>query len=53
MPLYMYQAAYTPESFAAQMREPRDRIEVVRPAFEAVGARSWPLGIPLGSTTWS
>ena len=39
MPLYMYQAAYTPESLAAQIREPRDRLEVVRPAIEAAGAR--------------
>jgi hypothetical protein len=29
MPLYMYQAAYTPESLAAQIREPADRFEVV------------------------
>jgi hypothetical protein len=25
MPLYLYQAAYTPESVAAQIREPADR----------------------------
>ena len=28
MPLYMYEGAYTPESLAAQIREPRDRIEL-------------------------
>lgn len=39
MPLYMYQVAYTAESLAAQIKEPRDRLEVTRPAFEAVGAR--------------
>jgi hypothetical protein len=38
MPVYMYQAAYTAESMAAQIREPHDRIEAVRPAFEALGA---------------
>jgi uncharacterized protein with GYD domain len=35
----MYQAAYTPESLAAQIKEPKDRIEVVRPVFEASGAK--------------
>ena len=39
MALYMYQAAYTAESVAAQIREPQDRIEAVRPALEAMGAR--------------
>jgi hypothetical protein len=36
MPLYIYQAAYTPESVAAQIREPADRFEAVRPAFEVI-----------------
>lgn len=39
MALYLYQAAYTPESVAAQIKEPQDRIEAVRPALEALGAR--------------
>jgi hypothetical protein len=26
MPLYMYQAAYTAESWAAQMKNPQDRL---------------------------
>jgi hypothetical protein len=39
MALYMYQAAYTPESLAAQIKEPRDRIEAVRPAGSRRGAR--------------
>ncbi|HXM54610.1 MAG TPA: GYD domain-containing protein [Candidatus Dormibacteraeota bacterium] len=39
MALYMYQAAYTAESLAAQIKEPQDRIEAVRPAFEAMGTR--------------
>jgi uncharacterized protein with GYD domain len=38
MPMYIYQASYTPESIAAQIKEPQDRIEAVRPAFEAMGA---------------
>ena len=40
MPLYMYQAAYTPESWAAQLKNPQNRVEVVgRQACEAVGGK--------------
>ena len=39
MPLYMYQGAYTAESVAAQIKNPQDRIEAVRPAFDAMGAK--------------
>jgi uncharacterized protein with GYD domain len=40
MPLYMYQAAYTAESWAAQMKKPRNRVESVgRQACEAVGGK--------------
>jgi uncharacterized protein with GYD domain len=40
MPLYMYQAAYTPESLAAQIKKPQNRIEIVgRQACEAVGGK--------------
>jgi hypothetical protein len=38
MPLYLYQAAYTAEAIAAQIRNPQDRIEVVKPVFDAIGA---------------
>jgi uncharacterized protein with GYD domain len=38
MPLYMYQAAYTPESLAAQIKEPKDRIEAIRASVESAGA---------------
>ena len=48
MPLYMYQAAYTAESLAAQIKDPKDRIEVVRPAFEAVGGKILASGYPFG-----
>jgi uncharacterized protein with GYD domain len=48
MPLYMYQAAYTPESLAAQIKSPQDRIEVVRPAFEAIGGKILAAGYPFG-----
>ncbi len=40
MPLYMYQAAYTPESWAAQIKNPQNRIETVaRPVCEAAGGK--------------
>jgi uncharacterized protein with GYD domain len=48
MPLYLYQAAYTPDSLAAQISEPKDRIEVVKPAFEAVGGKILAAGYPFG-----
>jgi uncharacterized protein with GYD domain len=48
MPLYLYQAAYTPESIAAQIKEPKDRVEVVRPAFDAIGAKILAAGYPFG-----
>jgi len=44
----MYEGAYTPESLAAQIREPRDRIEVVKPAFDAIGAKILAAGYPFG-----
>jgi uncharacterized protein with GYD domain len=48
MPLYLYQAAYTPESLAAQLKEPKDRIEVVKPAFDAIGGKIVAAGHPFG-----
>jgi hypothetical protein len=40
VPLYMYQAAYTPESWAAQLKNPQNRVEAVgRAACEAVGGK--------------
>ena len=39
MALYMYEAAYTPESVAAQIKEPHDRLEAVKPALEAMGIK--------------
>jgi uncharacterized protein with GYD domain len=40
MPLYMYRAAYTAESFAAQLKNPQNRVEAVgRAACEAVGGK--------------
>ena len=48
MALYTYQAAYTAESMAAQIKDPQDRIEAVRPALEAVGAKILVGGFPFG-----
>lgn len=48
MPLYLYQAAYSSESIAAQIRNPHDRIEAVKPALEAIGARIVTGGYPFG-----
>jgi uncharacterized protein with GYD domain len=40
MALYMYEAAYTGESWAAQMKNPQNRVEAVgRKACEAVGGK--------------
>jgi uncharacterized protein with GYD domain len=40
MPLYMYQAAYTPESWAAQVKNPQNRVETVGPQLcQAVGGK--------------
>jgi uncharacterized protein with GYD domain len=49
MPLYLHQAAYTPESIAAQIKNPEDRLEVAtRPAVEAAGGRLITGGFSMG-----
>ena len=39
MPLYMFQAAYTSEAWAAQIQRPQNRIEQVRPIIESQGGK--------------
>jgi len=40
MPLFMYQAAYSPESWVAQMKNPQNRVETVgRQVCEAAGGK--------------
>ena len=40
MPIYMYQAAYTNESWAAQLKNPQNRVETVgRQVCEAAGGK--------------
>ena len=48
MALYLYQASYTAQSVAAQIKEPQDRIKVVTPALEALGAKILAGGYPFG-----
>ena len=36
---YLLEIAYTPEAWAAQLEDPKDRTEVIRPVLESVGAR--------------
>jgi uncharacterized protein with GYD domain len=48
MALYMYQGTYTAESVAAQIKEPHDRVEAVRPALEAMGGTIVAAGYPFG-----
>jgi uncharacterized protein with GYD domain len=39
MALYLFQLAYTPESWAAQLQNPQDRVKLVSPAAEKLGGR--------------
>jgi uncharacterized protein with GYD domain len=48
MALYLYQAAYTAESVAAQIKEPQDRIEAVRGMIERQGGKLVAGGYPFG-----
>jgi uncharacterized protein with GYD domain len=48
MALYVYQGTFTAASVAAQVKEPHDRIEAVRPAFEAMGGKILGGGYPCG-----
>jgi uncharacterized protein with GYD domain len=48
MALYMYQASYTAKAMAAQLREPRDPVEAIRPTLEDLGARIVVAGFPFG-----
>src|SRR6266511_1056635 len=36
---YLFQLAYTPEAWAAQLKNPQNRIEVVTPMLERLGGR--------------
>jgi uncharacterized protein with GYD domain len=48
MPLFMYQASYTAKSMAAQLEEPQDPVETIRPMLEEVGATMLVAAFPFG-----
>ncbi|MGH3203770.1 MAG: GYD domain-containing protein [Streptosporangiaceae bacterium] len=48
MTLYMYQASYTAKSMAAQLKDPQDPVEAIRPALEDLGAKIVVAGFPFG-----
>ena len=48
MALYMYQASYTAKSMAAQLTEPKDPVDVIRPTLEDLGATLLVAGFPFG-----
>jgi uncharacterized protein with GYD domain len=48
MTLYMYQASYTAKSMAAQLTEPHDPMEAIRPTLEDLGATLLVAGFPFG-----
>jgi uncharacterized protein with GYD domain len=39
MPYYLVQTAYTPESWGNMIKNPQDRVDIVRPAIEGFGGR--------------
>lgn len=39
MPHYLIQASYTPEAWAAMVREPQDRAAAIRPVIEGLGGK--------------
>ncbi len=48
MALYMYQASYTSKSMAAQLTDPQDPVEAIRPVLEELGATMLVAGFPFG-----
>ena len=48
MTLYLYQASYTAKSMAAQLKEPQDPMEAIKPTLEELGAKVLVAGFPFG-----
>jgi len=48
MALYMYQASYTAKAMAAQLTEPQDPAEVIRPTLDELGATVLVFAFPFG-----
>ena len=47
MTLYMYQASYTAKSMAAQLTDPHDPMEAIRPTLTEVGSHDRGGGLPV------
>ena len=39
MPLFLFQASYTAEAWAAQVKNPKDRIRVIKPVAKKLGGK--------------
>jgi len=39
MPYYLLQVAYTPDAWAAQLKNPQNRVEAIRPAVDRLGGK--------------
>jgi len=48
MARYLFQLSYTPEAWAALLKEPHNRIERVAPALEKLGGRFVDVNFTLG-----
>jgi uncharacterized protein with GYD domain len=48
MTLYMYQASYTAKSMAAQLQDPHDPVEAIKPTLEDLGAKILVAAFPFG-----
>jgi len=58
MPLYMYQGAYTSQSWAAQVKKPQNRIETVaarraKPSEESLSAHGIASAISISLSSWT
>jgi uncharacterized protein with GYD domain len=48
MTLFMYQASYTAKSMAAQLEDPHDPVDAIRPTLEELGATLVVAAFPFG-----
>ena len=48
MALYLYRASYSSETLTALIKDPHDRIEVLRPSLEKMGVKILAGGYPFG-----
>ena len=48
MALYMYQASYTAKTMAAQLRDPQDPVDVIKPTLDELGATILVAAFPFG-----